>query len=92
MKKRFNGDRGMVKCGSDTMYSPDEKKKLLKRNIKSNKAKVKKLMSYMDNLKDMHMDYDFNHQAITDLVGNVYIQLDSAKGEIDSSKLELKKI
>lgn len=94
MKKRFkNNNIGIEACSSDSVNVPtSELKARFKKEIAYSKARLKKLKVYMNTFKDIANDYDYNQNHLAELIGNVYVQTDRVKGDIERTKARLKSL
>jgi len=89
-KKRFLDNR--PKACNDTLGSNVSTKERIaqtKNNIRSHKAQLKKMNKYLDALRGMSGDYDYNNESLATLVGNVYMNIDRTKGWVDRERATL---
>jgi len=89
-KKRFARNEPTA-CVGDT--SSATKKELIAREkaeVNGNKARLKRAKKYMNTLKKMSSDYDYNQNHLSEMVGSVYMKIDSLKGYIENSENRIK--
>lgn len=92
MKKRFNGGNILTAC-TEAGASGIPKKELLGREkleLKSNKRRLKKSEKYMNTLKDMVSDYEYNHNHLAELVGAVYMTIERLEMYIENNVFRIK--
>jgi len=91
-KKRFLDNRPQT-CGENATNVPmKERIAQTKNNIRSHKAQIKKMNKYLDALRGMSGDYDYNNESLAMLVGNVYMNIDRAKGWVATEKSNLQRL
>ncbi len=92
-KKRFLDNRPQT-CNDSIGQAVPKKERIAqtKNNIRSHKVQLKKMNKYLDALKGMSGDYDYNSESLAMLVGNVFMNIDRVKGWIDREKNILKKL
>ena len=86
MKKRFKTNEA-IGCEAQKSGVPiKERIAQTKNNIRHHKIKLKQAKKYMNTLKDMSSDYDYQQESLNVLVGNTYIMIDRTKGWISTEK------
>jgi len=90
-KKRFLDNKPQT-CDDSIGQAAPKKERIAQteNNIRSHKVQLKKMNKYLDALKGMSGDYDYNNESLAMLVGNVFMNIDRAKGWIDREKNILK--